>query len=312
MGRRESASLERPAIGVAYLDAAREGPEDRPHPMDVDLLHALTSQAGLAIERGQLLEELLAKGRLATMGETVAAISHGVKNILQGLRGGADAVQMGITREDLELASRGWPIVSRNLDRIQNLTLNMLGFARQRSLEFEPMSVSSVIREAIEMMESAAGRKGVRLEFDDDEGAPPILIDPAAILQILINLISNAVDASESGSPVEIRLACPEPADRIVITVRDQARAWIPDHERLFEPFVTSKGQRGTGLGLVVSLRLAEAHGGFLRCERTGPDGTTMELVLPTDREGGDSEDTQGPRGFAEADLDIEFGAAEH
>jgi len=300
-------------IGVAYLDVSRDISEDQLHPIDIDLLHALTSQAGMAIERGQLVEELLAKGRLATMGQTVAAISHGVKNILQGLRGGADAVQMGINREDLELAARGWPIVSRNLDRIQNLTLNMLGFARQRSLEFELMSVSSVVREAMEMMESAADRKRVRLEFEDDPGAPPILIDPAAILQILINLISNAVDASDSGSPVRIRLTCPGPADRIVITVRDRGAGVDPViHERLFEPFVTSKGQRGTGLGLVVSLRLAESHGGSLGCERTGPEGTTMELTLPTDRGVGDSEDTHGPRGISEADLDIEFGAAEH
>lgn len=281
--------------------------------MDPDLLHALTSQAGLAIERGQLMEELLARGRLATMGETVAAISHGVKNILQGLRGGADAVQMGLNRHDLELASRGWPIVSRNLDRIQNLTLNMLGFARQRALEFELMSISGVIREAIEMMGSAAERKKLTIDFVEDDTAPPISIDPPAILQILINLVSNAIDVSPSGQPLKISLEHDPSAERVTITVTDHGTGVDPViRERLFEPFVTSKGQRGTGLGLVVSQRLAEAHGGTLRCERTGPDGTAMKLVLPTDRGEGDAEDTHGPRGFPESELDIEFGPAEH
>ena len=75
--------------------------------------------------------------RLAAMGETVAWLSHSIKNILQGLRGGADAVELAINRRRPELAKQGWPILARNLDRIYALTLNMLAFSKQRELDLE-------------------------------------------------------------------------------------------------------------------------------------------------------------------------------
>jgi nitrogen-specific signal transduction histidine kinase len=75
--------------------------------------------------------------RLQAIGETVATISHSVKNILQGLRGGADAVELALRRGDLEMAREGWPIVARNLDRISWLVMNMLAYAKDRPLEIE-------------------------------------------------------------------------------------------------------------------------------------------------------------------------------
>ena len=190
--------------GVACLSYSTASPESMPCQEDIELLHALTAQAGLATERGELMQELLTRGRLAAMGETVAAISHGIKNILQGLRGGADAVQLALERKDLELADRGWPIVARNLERIQALTMNMLGFARQRALERERMPVEPVILEAMEMLEALTSRSQIDIKFEPEDGVPPIPIDTASILQILINLISNAADSSPKQSTVTL------------------------------------------------------------------------------------------------------------
>ena len=90
--------------------------------------------------------------RLMSVGQTVASISHAIKNILQGLRGGAGAIELAIDRGDLELAKQGWPILSRNLDRIHDLTFNMLAYTRARSLDLEPHHVNDSIEEAVRLM----------------------------------------------------------------------------------------------------------------------------------------------------------------
>jgi two-component system NtrC family sensor kinase len=299
--------------GVACLDCSGGSSDFVPGQEDINLFHTLTAQAGMATERGELMKELLVRGRLAAMGETVAAISHGIKNILQGLRGGADAVQLALERKDLELADRGWPIVARNLERIQTLTMNMLGFARQRALERERMPVETVILEAMEMLEALTSRSEIDIRFEPEDGVPPIPIDTAAILQILINLVSNAIDSSPRQSTVTLILSFDSASSRVRIDVLDAGSGIDPTvRERLFEPFVTTKGQRGTGLGLVVSRRIAERHGGTLECIRTGPNGTLMRLELPADDPAEEPDDTHGPRGIRESDLDLEFGAPEH
>ncbi|MFI4881137.1 MAG: FHA domain-containing protein, partial [Phycisphaerales bacterium JB064] len=101
------------------------------------LLHAVGQQAGIALSNLHLHQGKLQTERLAAMGQTVASLSHSIKNILQGLSGGADLVEMGLDREDLEISRKGWGILRRNLDRIAGLTTNMLAFSRQRQVEVE-------------------------------------------------------------------------------------------------------------------------------------------------------------------------------
>lgn len=299
--------------GVVYLELAREVNPTQIVLADLELLRALAGQAGMAVERGELLGELLLRSRLAAMGETVAAISHGIKNILQGLRGGADAVGLAIDRGDLEMAGKGWGVLSRNLDRIQALTMNMLGFARHRALEIEPTSLEHLAREAIELLQPATKRADVEIKFDLPEDLPPIPIDSGAILQALLNLLSNAVDVSPRGSKIILSARYEEESSRVRIDIIDAGGGIDPAiRENLFEPFVTTKGQRGTGLGLVVSRRIAERHGGTLECTQSGHAGTVMRLELPTDTPDSQPGDTDGPQAMTEGDLDVHFGPPEH
>src|SRR5262249_27221495 len=127
------------------------------------LMTAVAQHAALALQSADLIASTMKTERLAAMGETVAALSHSIKNILQGLRGGADAVELAINRGDLKLAREGWPILSRNLDRIFSLTLNMLAWSKERSLDLEMASLSSVVREAVDLVLSACERRKIAL-----------------------------------------------------------------------------------------------------------------------------------------------------
>jgi len=246
------------------------------------------------------------------MGETVAAISHGIKNILQGLRGGTDAVAVALQRNDLEMAGRGWNVLARNLGRIQSLTMNMLGFVRNRAFDIERVNLEELMTEVRELLISQSERAEVRLETVLPANLPPVPLDASAMLQAMLNLLSNAIDATQRGGIVTLKADYDLEKDVFQIDVVDSGSGIDPQvRERLFEPFVTSKGQRGTGLGLVVSRRILEQHQGHLDCIESGPSGTTMRMTIPGNPAESDPADTDAPSPM-DGDLNIEFGEPEH
>ena len=102
------------------------------------LMSAIGQMTGLAIQNARLVQQQMQTARLAATGETVAYLSHYIKNILQGMQSGADLVDMGLSKPDMETVGKGWEIVQRNLDRILGLTMNMLAFSKQREPKLQP------------------------------------------------------------------------------------------------------------------------------------------------------------------------------
>ncbi|MEM1072400.1 MAG: ATP-binding protein [Planctomycetota bacterium] len=273
------------------------------------LLNAVGRQAGLAMANLELVGDKIHTERLAVIGETVASLSHSIKNILQGLRGGADVVEMGLGKDDLKIAKGGWAILKRNLDRIMALTLNMLAFSRQRHLEVELTKMGPLLDDCAQLLEGLCQTRQVALLTDVDPDIPPLPMDPNLIHQAMMNLMTNAVEAVEpksgvvtvrvqyhpQGRPDAARKHAPgsalasggASAEIAVIDngpgIESQRLAWI------FEPFNTTKGMRGTGLGLAVTKRIIEDHHGAIWVERTessdrsGGGGATFRIELPAD-----------------------------
>ncbi len=235
--------------------------------------------------------------RLRAIGETVATISHGIRNVLQGLRTGADAAELALRRGDLEMARQGWPIVARNLDRVSWLVMNMLAFSKDRPLEIAEAQLEAVVGEAVDLMRATAERRRVRLSFEREDGLPPAPIDANAVHQAVLNLLANAVEAAPERSG-EVRVTCTlvPGAGSFAIEVSDDGGG-VPREirARLFEPFASTKGLRGTGLGLTVARKIAERHGGRIEHRDRAPRGTVMRIELPADRGDPDSERTRGP-----------------
>ncbi len=260
------------------------------------LMNAVGQHAGLALANAQLYQEKLQAERLAAIGETVATLSHSIKNILQGLRGGADVVEMGLSKDDLKLAKGGWPILHRNLSRIVSLTLNMLAFSRQRRIEPELTQLSGIIDDCTEILEPQTRSKQIALVVDIDSEVPPVPIDPPLLHQALMNLMTNAIEAvkPEEGI-VTVRVQYrPQGAKRangstvshaeVDIAIIDNG-AGIPQAKQrwIFEPFHTTKGVKGTGLGLAVAKRVAQQHGGTLTLTSDEGKGATFRMMLPAD-----------------------------
>src|SRR5207237_6448480 len=111
-------------IGVIYIDSSVKNYTYSPE--QLRLLTAIGTQAGLAIQNTKLYRTQLQAERMAAIGETTAALSHSIKNILQALRGGADVVEMGLKSTNVGQATKGWRVVDRNLEKIYNLPMNLL------------------------------------------------------------------------------------------------------------------------------------------------------------------------------------------
>ncbi len=248
------------------------------------LLTAIGAQVGLALSNAELYQQGLTNARLAAVGETVANLSHSVKNILQGMRGGAEVVELGMKREDFALVRNGWDILSRNLDRIYELTMNMLAYSKQRMPEFQMVSLPNVLGEVVELMQPQCDRRSVALITDFETEMPPIPADPGGIHQALMNLTNNALDAVEPDTgAITLRCAYDPRRHTATIVISDNGPGIDAESLReIFQPFYSTKGQRGTGLGLAVTKKVIDEHSGRITCQSRPGEGATFTIELST------------------------------
>jgi two-component system NtrC family sensor kinase len=285
-------------LGVIYVDSAVKNYTYAPD--QLRLLTAIGLQAGLAIQNTKLYQQGLQAERLAAVGETTAALSHSIKNILQALRGGADVVEMGFKASNLAQAGKGWRIVDRNLDKIYSLTMNLLAYSRPREPSTEVVQPRKLIEECLELVAAGANAKGVMAIADVARDVPPVPLDPAGMHQVLMNLLSNALDVVEQGKGL-IRVTCRyfgDPLHELHIEVVDNGSGIPPSMmAHMFELFHSTKGNRGTGLGLAVARKIVEEHDGSISVKSAPGEGTTFTVRLPVyaGSSSADPSQTHGP-----------------
>ncbi len=250
------------------------------------LLTAIGYQAGLAVQNVQLYHDSVKAERLAAAGQTVASLSHYIKNILQGLQGGADTVELGLRSENLKISETGWRIVNRNLDKIQNLMLNMLALGKEREPLLEMTQLNAIVSDVIDLTQKQADDKGVMLLTDLDENLPAIPVDANGIHRVLLNIVNNAIDAvPENTGAVTISSSFDEKNQQAVITVGDNGEGIAPNEiENIFDMFHSTKGHGGTGLGLAVSKKIIEEHSGTITVSSHHKQGSIFTIKLPANQ----------------------------
>ena len=266
-------------LGVIHVDCSVS--EHTYSTEELRLLTAIGFQTGLAMENVLLHESTVQAERLAAVGETVAYLSHHIKNILQALGAGTDVVKMGLDGENLPKARDAWPIVERNLGRINDLILNMLTFSKQRQPLLENVNVNRVLGECIELFTPGADERGVAIMTDLDD-APPIPADSAGLQQAFTNLLGNAMDAVANDEGVVTIASRYDAMERkVIVSVSDNGSGIPPERiNDIFNPFWSSKGQRGTGLGLAVTKKVVQEHNGRIDVQSNPEEGTTFTLAL--------------------------------
>lgn len=279
-------------LGVIHVDCSVS--EHTYSTEQLRLLTAIGYQTGMAIENVRLYESAVQGERLAAVGETVAVLSHHIKNLLQALLAGTDVVEMGLKADNLSKARDSWPIVQRNLGRINNLILNMLAFSKSRQPLLEHVDVNELLRECIDLLTPQADEHGVALISDLDE-LPRIHADSAGLNQALMNLLSNALDAvAHKTGAITVSTEYDSMNRNVIISVSDNGSGISPDQlSDIWTPFWSSKGQKGTGLGLAVAKKVINEHHGQVEVKSAVGGGTTFTVTLPAFS--GTSGDTLAP-----------------
>lgn len=252
---------------------------------DVEFLLAIATQISLALERARLHEEKIRSERLATIGETVAGLSHCIKNILNGLKGGAYIINKNLLSDNLGKINSGWNIVQKNIEKITSLTLDMLQYSKNRKPEYEVVKISELIAEVTELLSERFKQKEIQLNLQFDENISEVEIDPKGIYRCLLNLVSNCVDAFDSNDANLITIKTEYDSDNFKIYIEDNGCGISEDNlKNLFNKFFSTKGSGGTGLGLLVTKKIIEEHDGSLIVESKENVSTTVIIILPKKR----------------------------
>jgi signal transduction histidine kinase len=209
--------------------------------------------------------------------------AHDVRTPLTGILHSAELLA---GTDDAVRARRHFEVIRSEVERINGLVNHFLDYARPAQLKQQERDVGELVVDAVRLMEGLAGERGCAIEMEIEDGLAPVQVDPDQFRQVLLNLITNALDVAPDGSGVRVRVAAgsfdhPEGAgSAVVVEVVDTGPGVGPaDIDRLFIPFFTTKSA-GTGLGLAISEKVVRAHGGTLRYERSDSE-TIFRIVLP-------------------------------
>jgi signal transduction histidine kinase len=231
--------------------------------------------------------QLVEAERFAAIGETVAGLAHGIKNIAGGLKGGAFVLEKGLELDNREYLLKGWEMIRGNVKKIKNLSLDLLEFSTPAEPVRSACDPNRLAAEAVTLMAQEAQALKIPLEFKPADGLGEILCDPDGIQRCLLNLIANALEAgSDFQSPCEaprvvVSTATPQ-AGEMVFRIEDTCGGMpAPVQAQALRRFFTTKGSRGTGIGLMLSQKIVAQHGGRLEIDSRWGQGTRVDLRLP-------------------------------
>ena len=240
------------------------------------------------LELRQAQEELMASERLATIGETVAGLAHYIKNILTGLRGGMYMVDVGMAKGKPRMQQDGWGMVRRNIEKVSDLVLDLLKYSKERMPEPTVCSPNKIVLEGVELMREKAGQHGVKLSTDLDPNLKEAFLDQDGINDVLLNLISNAIDACLYDTntskvwevKVKTRLETDARSGEVILFQVIDNGAGMTDavKAKLFTRFFSTKAGRGTGLGLLITQKIVNEQGGEVSVESEVGQGTTFSV----------------------------------
>lgn len=260
---------------------------------DLKLLTVIGHTAGMALENSRLIDFNLRNERLVATGTTAAHLSHYIKNILAGLDGSLNLLKMGIDEKDFGLANESLHILAKNHRRLGNLVLDLLNLTSEQKLNMKIQDIKTILEDVNELLGPQLKQDGITLTFTEDSMKLPLYadIDAKGIHRVLLNLILNAehaiqekretLDQKNMGN-ITVDASFTLDKESIVFTVTDDGMGLKPDKvDKIFDLFVSSKGAGGTGLGLTVSKRIIEGHGGTIFATSEEGKGCVMTFTIP-------------------------------
>ncbi len=237
----------------------------------------------------RLVEEkasrLIEAERLAAVGQTVAELSHTIKNIANSLKGSIFVLGKGIELDEREYILQGWRMVESSLEKIKNLSLDLLHYGKYAKIQPALTHPNTPAEEISQLMTNRAQAEGVDLQIRMSPDLEPIPLDADAIQRCLMNLVANAIDAcreNDSGRKRVMLQSLPAEGWGVEYRVIDNGCGMDESvRERLFQSFFSTKGTDGTGIGLMMAKRIVGQHQGTIEVDSRAGEGTTIIIRLP-------------------------------
>jgi signal transduction histidine kinase len=273
-------SLSITALYTPFVMASWSGfsPEDFNTVIELILFNAIGVMLGMLRDREREKQRRLRDAEcLAAMGRAVSGVAHDMKSPLMGI-GGFTALAQKEIGED-HPSYQKLDIVLQQTQRLEHMMKDLLDFARPLDLHCTPQDINQMVSQSVVAVTGEAQKMGVRIESDLGEDLPQAGVDILRMERVLVNLLSNAVQASLEGSTVTVRTFGNERG--VMIDVVDCGCGIKREQrEKIFEPFFTTK-KEGTGLGLSIAKKIVETHSGEIKILDNPEKGVTFRVVLP-------------------------------
>jgi len=253
---------------------------------DLELLAFAATQVAGAVANTELHNRLVETARMAAVGETVAGLSHCVRNLLQCIRAGAFLVEGGLEKSELASVRTGWEIVTERHALMEELVLDLLQYAKPRKPHYELVDINELCEKTC-TAGADSRQMDITVQFHPDPALHFVEIDPKGIRRCLLNFVTNALDACASGGSVTVETHLLQNEGLVQIVVADTGCGMSKDTKaKLFKQFFSTKGAEGTGLGLTLSKKIIEEHGGRIQAQSSEGEGATFTVSLPATRAG--------------------------
>ena len=256
---------------------------------EIELFRGVAASMGVTLQNSQIYERMKERDRLAALGQMAAGLAHEIRNPLGSIKGAAQFLQPlegpktdGSTREFLD-------IIVEEVDRLNKIVSQFLDYARPYRGDPSPLDANDVVRKTINLIEKERGGSQVEITMNLLDGLPQVRADAQQLRQVFLNLTINALDAMPQGGRLQVSTSLRRSTRRgaaaafLEIRFRDDGIGIPPaDLRNLFIPFFTTK-EKGTGLGLPISQRIIENHGGTIEVRSQPGSGSTFTVLLPVE-----------------------------
>ncbi len=221
---------------------------------------------------------------LSSLGLMVGSVSHGLKGLLTGLDGGMYMLDSGLEKDDTSQAREGLQVVKSMTERIRNMVLDLLFYAKKRELKKQPVNVADFAEDVAEVVAAKLNWQHIKFDRDFQKASGEISVDPAMLRSALVNILENAMDAcmTDKEKSPKITFRVETQNDQTLFEIKDNGIGMDEETlKNIFTLFFSSKGKQGTGLGLFIANKVVTEHNGEIRVDSKKGKGSTFTIKIP-------------------------------
>ena len=250
---------------------------------DAKFVSAVANEIALNIDNIRLQKEMLRNERMAAIGLTMSNLAHNIKNLLAVNQAAAQLMDTHIKENDYTRVDRNWQWIKSSLDGISKLSTTMLEYAKEDEFHIKPVDINALILANRHLFEESPARRGLKFVYTLSQEDPIWAVDDIQLQQAMLNLILNAADALKEIEEGRIHISTSVAnAGNLMISVADNGRG-IPeqDKRKVLDLFFTTKGTKGTGLGLPMVQKFVDRSGGQLQFQSEEGKGSVFTMIFP-------------------------------